>query len=104
MDGKEKMIELISKDQAIKEFYAREHDYDPEWGNLRFRTEDVEEILKSIPHVDAAPVMYGKWLGEHDGYKWYGKCSVCSHEFSIDSWYADMNYCPNCGAKMTKGE
>lgn len=92
------MIELISKDQAIKEFYAREDDYDYEWGNLRFRTEDVEEILKSIPPVDAAPVVHGKWIHFEDDDPWEWTCSACMKNSELHGEYP--NYCPNCGAKM----
>ena len=43
----------------------------------------------------------GEWLDETDGrYFWHGKCSICNHEYNIDSYYGDMKYCPNCGAKM----
>lgn len=45
----------------------------------------------------------GEWLNVTDSYHWYGKCSVCGEEFVVDAYYAGgMNYCPNCGAKMTE--
>lgn len=61
----------------------------------------VKELIDEQPTVDAVKVKHGDWLNEEDGYSWYGKCSVCGESWNIDAYYAgNMNYCPNCGAKM----
>jgi hypothetical protein len=54
--------------------------------------------IDSVPAVDAAPVVHGRWLSEMHGNSNNGTCSVCgSHEHA----YAfGWKYCPNCGAKM----
>lgn len=39
-------------------------------------------------------VKHGKWLGD-----WDYTCSVCNKSFEYKT-----SYCPNCGAKMEKGE
>lgn len=106
------MNEFISKDQAIKEFYAREDDYDPEWGNLRFSTSDVEEILMSMHPVDAVPVCHAFWYWDKDGMDWNigaWRCSAC-HNRPNTIWETEKNlrprrwsgsaYCSNCGAVM----
>lgn len=70
--------------------------------------EAVLETLAQIPAADVAPVVYGQWQGEADGYAdgelvydvW--RCSEC--DYTIDDGTDDPemlpNYCPNCGAKM----
>jgi hypothetical protein len=54
-----------------------------------------------LPRVDAKEVVYGQWVMKETMIKSpFAKnayCSVCLEETS----YA-YNYCPNCGAKMSK--
>ena len=46
--------------------------------------------------VDAAPVVHGRWMNIPDKPEWDQKmCSVCG-----DYFCCQVNYCPNCGAKM----
>lgn len=50
--------------------------------------------------IDLQPVKHGKW--KHVA-GMNSKCSVCSHYFPVtefDSRPFDINYCPNCGARM----
>lgn len=42
----------------------------------------------------------GHWLDIPDGYK----CSECGAYLEIDCGDVEMNFCPNCGAKMDGGE
>lgn len=46
------------------------------------------------PTEDVEPVRHGRWVG-----KTY-KCSICGKWIDPLQGDADMNYCPNCGAKM----
>ena len=64
---------------------------------------DCEMFQQKCMELEAQKPKEGEWLGESDGYTWYGRCSICGYEFVIDSHYAENNYCPNCGARM-KGE
>ena len=69
--------------------------------------------VKSIPAVDAAPVVYGQWIKmtgmmppEYHGHY---ECSECGWHIKglRNSWTREeeLNYCPNCGARMeTKNE
>jgi rRNA maturation endonuclease Nob1 len=53
-----------------------------------------------MPSVDIQPVKHGKW--KHIA-GMNSKCSVCSHYFPVtefDSRPFDINFCPNCGARM----
>ena len=47
--------------------------------------------------IKTTPWSYGAGMGEVYGY--YHQCSNCDKEFMYKS-----NYCPNCGARMLKGE
>ena len=58
--------------------------------------------LKEEPTIEAEPVRHGRWELEcknlpFERAYFYRKCSVCG----IQTWKGcDVNYCPNCGAKM----
>ena len=57
------------------------------------------KYIESLKPADVAQVVYGKWgivVNNHFvGYR----CSICNRLNSFST-----NYCPNCGAKMDKGE
>ena len=61
----------------------------------------VEEWVRSIPAIDAVPVVHGRWI-EHSHLEVGGECSVCGWQFQ---WFenAEAHYCPHCGAKMDGG-
>ena len=82
-------------------------------------TDDFDMLIDQIPAVDAEPVRHGRW-------EWYEewipsttdhcaecidcgwRCSECKHvleDMVGGCWYdpdekPELNYCPNCGAKM----
>ena len=59
----------------------------------------VKKELRYVPTVD--PVKHGHWrLSPFDG-NW--ACSNCGNEPYHDNM-KNMNYCPNCGAKMDEVE
>lgn len=60
--------------------------------------------IKTLPAVDAAPVVHGYWIGtSYDGYadgnpvydEW--ECSECGWEHKGED---TPNYCQHCGARM----
>lgn len=59
-------------------------------------------VVKAAPTVDAAPVVHGEWIEEHEDdamtihRKWV-RCSACKSVYSPN---VKMNFCPNCGADM----
>lgn len=64
----------------------------------------VRRILNSFPAEDVAPVKHGHW--KDCGSLWDGvdeyevwRCSNC-----VIPNYKRTRYCPNCGAKMERGE
>lgn len=57
--------------------------------------------VKSIPAVDAAPVVHGRWIDENpdDSLDPRMRCSICT---GVETPLIKWRYCPNCGAKMDK--
>lgn len=65
----------------------------------------ARELIEQAPAADVAPVRHGRWIkpvpGDGENY-----CSVCKAEqlWFYGYGYLEPNYCPNCGARMDKGE
>ena len=62
----------------------------------------VKDVIYSQQRyfTDVQPVKHGKW--KHVA-GMNSKCSVCSHYFPVsefDSRPFDINFCPECGARM----
>ena len=68
------------------------------------RANRIIDAFDTLPKVDAEPVRHGTWKhcpGMND------KCSECGRYFPVEEFESrpfDINYCPNCGAKMDGGE
>lgn len=58
----------------------------------------IKLALNRLPSADVVEVRHGQWIG-----KIY-KCSLCGKWVDPLQGDADMNYCPNCGAKMDEKE
>lgn len=78
--------------------------------------EHLEELLndfyvipKDTPAADVAPVLHGCWENPTKKFPYYDwKCSECGCEeyrhIDRHGQYREMNFCPNCGAKMDRSE
>lgn len=95
-------MSLISREELLKRF-----DNIPVMSGLGLEPviamQDVKEIIKAVPEVDAVPVVPGMWIhpDEKEDGTVSGRCSHCgweAHYYEDD--VADMPYCPNCGTKM----
>ena len=85
--------DLISRAAAIEAFDDKR--VERNYGDVS--PESVIKVIESIPAVDAAPVVHGRWVNKNEeGIYGPTYCSVCDFELRID----DMPYCPMCGAKM----
>lgn len=60
--------------------------------------ESHESYEKHINELEAQMPKEGEWIPVDDGTV-YVKCSVCGEEMCCRG-----HYCPNCGARMRKGE
>lgn len=93
------MNDLIRRDDVLKALLGWETDP---------TDEEIEYTIKSIP---TAKTKVGKWERKPykrqgheevviEGYSW--RCSNCGDARKRNE--PDMNYCPNCGAKMERSE
>ena len=82
------MSDYIKREDAIK---AIKKDI---MGGLNY-----ESILNDLPSADVVEVRRGKWIkAADDGERsFYAECDQC-HKVTPNGW--NMNYCPNCGARM----
>lgn len=95
--------EYISRDEALKAMQYCCENCDNYNGAMCRACDNADEmdIICDIPAADVQPVKRGKW--KHVA-GMNSKCSVCSHYFPViefDSRPFDINFCPNCGAKMS---
>lgn len=73
--------------------------YDNEFQTL-CPLDEVSDVIDAAPTLDYAPVRHGEW--EDDSYVW--RCNLCKKWFMVEDCDGEMNFCPNCGAKMDGGE
>lgn len=97
------MNEYVEKNVAIARLTALEI------GNSCATMTDAKRQIADTRPADVAPVVHGRW--EHSRYEDCSeqfelvKCSQCNHEAYAMAFYVrDGNYCPNCGAKMDRGD
>ena len=68
---------------------------------------DVADIER-MPTIDAVPVVHGEWVETEMGFNDYAwVCTVCGEPWVLNAGTPsenNMNYCPNCGAKMDGGK
>ena len=62
------------------------------------------KILNQFPAADVAPVVHGKWIFKS---RWHDSidenlCSKCG-QLVTTAAEKQMDYCPNCGARMDGG-
>lgn len=100
------MAEYIEREalmRRIKEIHCAECD---SYHGVRCRAcwvDDTLDYIDSEPAADVSPVRHGRW-NDGDPY-----CPICRKDkfrgLDADIW-ADWkpDYCPNCGAKMDKGD
>lgn len=59
---------------------------------------NAEQLIHLLPAADVAPVVHGRWREMDKGYY---VCSSCNTFITVNYGY---KYCPNCGAKMDRGQ
>ena len=98
------MSDLISRDSLRTKIRQKFFD-------TRYDFELAMDVIKTIPAVNAKPVVHGKWIKANDGSHY---CSICVANAGytwddIDRFYlysadnvpdSPSNFCPNCGADM----
>lgn len=97
------MNDLISRQAAIKAI-----DDLPNCYNGYSDTYDKECIIGVLEELPTVEPNRGEWetVDDWDGDCHY-QCSSCGEEWFLNEGTPsenDMNYCPNCGAKMERSE
>lgn len=61
---------------------------------------DAIQTIHNLPSTDVVPVRHGEWLTDENRDRTW--CSVCNVNCGVNYAQAieEMNYCPNCGARM----
>lgn len=98
------MAEYIDKNATVGILEAMSRSADCEC--IKKRLEKAAKRVSVITASDVAPVVHGRWEYTQQTFNTLGqiRCPFCawwSLDQSIDSIY---KYCPNCGAKMYKGD
>ena len=88
---------------AEKEYIEREEVR--EAFRMEFDNDYADGITDKLPTANVQEVRHGKWEKPTKPYPFYDwKCSECGCEeyrhIDHNGKYREMNYCPNCGAKM----
>ena len=67
--------------------------------------DEIRNEIRRAPAADVAQVVHGRWIKDDflsDDVNNAEKCSQCGE---LIGWFGNLpNYCPNCGAKMDRGE
>jgi len=124
----EKMIadyENRMPDWSSNDFLTSGKDAAYKWGRRADGVDDALEMVKYAPAIEAEPAKHGTWAAKKPSrMKWIPeegdgiseeettiedmteqKCSVCQRWAIKFTYHIEMNFCPNCGAKMdVKGE
>lgn len=91
------MTDYIKREDAIKAFDpSQRRDWYTPW---------IVETLEDLPSADVAPVRHGRWRHERlpstsGGSYSVVRCSACKYQYPM----TEVNYCPNCGARMDEEE
>lgn len=100
------MPRLIDADALIEKAYW--HGEHPDVGNPFPEGVDAVDVsdIDNAPTIEAEPVRYGRWIHTDLAAHWHGKdeCSECTYHEKDRSDLSHLNFCPNCGCKMSKEE
>lgn len=94
------MSDLIDRQDAIRWVKTECNPY----GNPTLDFESGKKVIEHLKQMTSAERKKGEWIYvkkplARGGYIDASECSVC-HKIIFP--YVNMNYCPNCGAKMNE--
>lgn len=111
------MAEYIDKEQVQTELMMSAERYTiahesggfgtVEWSDNLIPVSKAMEIIRNMPSIEDVPVVHGRWDKGTDSC-WH-ICEECGAEVDISMgtgvWVEgvelhELNYCPNCGARM----
>lgn len=92
------MAEYIERESLIKNL----NKFAPEHYNAL-----INDLIMKESAADVEPVKYGHWICIGDIDEYIFECSECHEIYYLNDGTPkehQYNYCPNCGAKLCKGE
>lgn len=98
---KDTMLRPIMDDDPFVDVLAKS-----EGRHMQLFLDGLEEYLMTRPTIDAAPVRRGEWVFNFETSAGVvdEKCSVCRSWFERPSIRSQYNFCPHCGAQMSRPE
>lgn len=95
--SREQQIDYKEYARQMRENCARDYN-----GNVICSRELWEEIATIIEGIEKQSE--GEWV-KHDSMLLTRQCSICKGWYTkVSILQQDYSYCPNCGARMSKGE
>lgn len=82
---------------AVK--YGNKSSEQQDWSYSTLMMYEIADEIFDAPTIDAVPVKHGKWIYNDEW--WEFICTSCHRGIGNIKEY---KYCPNCGARMDKGE
>jgi hypothetical protein len=69
-----------------------------------FNTGSVFRAINRQIAADVAPVVHGRIVGSLEDGRYRRRFSCCGEDATMITQWAWPKYCPNCGAKMDRGD
>lgn len=88
-------MRLIDADEMILDLQHR-------CSNETFYKQVKESLIDCAPTVEAVPIKYGCIIETIENGKMKRVFSCCNTDFTQLTMWLTPNYCPNCGAKISK--
>lgn len=94
------MSDLISRQELrewVANWFEKNRHYHPYSKSNNIPITELYDILEHLPTID--PVKHGEWIVDDFGFH----CSECWTRYPSEIT-DELNYCPNCGARMETDE
>ena len=101
----QKQIEEMKRE--LKDVWIVDFDGNIHTLNEKLWDDDLENIATELYGIGYRKQIEGEWIDQYQGMyaNQLYKCSVCGETaFHDDKRWFLTNYCPNCGARMKRGE
>lgn len=68
----------------------------------------IKHMIFDAQAIEVVPMVHGEWIPNTDDFTPKCRCSICGYNKPVIAGenvkQEPENYCPNCGAKMDKGD
>lgn len=102
------MAEYIERDALRQAVLESQHDnsHPRGWAHIAHDCEHAHFVamIDRFPAADVAPVVHGRIVGSLEDGRYRRRFSCCGEDATMITQWAWPKYCPNCGAKMDRGD